>query len=85
MKKLDYTDEKTFITETIEFSDEHYKLAENLHEQYKNDKLSECTPIMVRNDKKSLVFSVNLGDKLKDRVAYERGDNMYKVIIEKIN
>jgi hypothetical protein len=39
---------------------------------------------MVRPDKKSLVFCVNFGDKLQDRVAYERGDNMYKVIIEKV-
>jgi hypothetical protein len=39
---------------------------------------------MVRKDKQSLVFCVNLGDRLKDRVSYENGDNMYRVIIEKI-
>lgn len=39
---------------------------------------------MVSKDKQSLVFCVNSGDKLKGRVAYERGDNTYKIIIEKI-
>lgn len=84
MKKLEYTDEYTFITEEVEFSKEHYELAKNLHKQYESELWSKCTPIMVRKDKQSLVFCVNFGDKLKDRVAYERGDNMYKVIIEKI-
>jgi hypothetical protein len=40
---------------------------------------------MVGKDKESLYFIVNLGVKNKDRVAYERGDNSYKVVIEKIN
>jgi hypothetical protein len=84
MKKLEYTDEETFITEEIEFSDEHYELAENLHKQYESEILSKCSPIMVRKDKKSLIFCVNFGDKMKDRVAYENGDNMYRVVIEKI-
>jgi hypothetical protein len=84
MKKLEYTDESTFTTEEVEFSDEHYELAKNLHKQYENELLSECTPIMVRQDKQSLVFCVKFGNKLKDRVSYECGDNMYKVIIEKI-
>lgn len=81
--KLKYTDEATFITETVEFTDEYYSIAKKLHEQYDSG-LSNCTPIMVREDKKSLVFCVNLGDRLKDSVAWERGDNLYKVIIEKI-
>lgn len=34
--------------------------------------------------KDDVYISVNFGDRLKDRVAYERGDNVYKVIIEKI-
>ena len=84
MKKLEYIDEVTFIKEDVEFSDEHYNLAENLYKQYESELWSKWTPIMVRKDKQSLVFCVNFGDKLKDRVAYERGDNMYKVIIEKI-
>jgi hypothetical protein len=84
MKKLEYTDESTFITEEVEISDEHYEFAKNLHKQYESELLSKCTPTMVRNDKKSLVFCVNFGDKFKDRVDYERGDNMYKVIIEKL-
>ena len=84
MKKLEYTDEYTFVTEEVEFSDEHYELAKNLREQYESELWSKCTPIMVRGDKQSLVFCLNFGDKLKDRAAYERGDNMYKVIIEKI-
>jgi len=85
MKKLEYTDGKTFLTEEIEFTDEHYSLAKNLHRPYENEVLSKCTPIMVAEDKQSLIFCVNLGDKLKDRVAYERGDNMYKIKIEKID
>ena len=84
MKKLEYTDESTFITEEVEFSDEHYEFAKNLHKQYESELLSKCTPIMVTKDKQSLVFCVNFGDRSKDRVAYECGDNMYKVIIEKI-
>lgn len=85
MKKLEYTDESTFTKEEVEFNDEHYELAKNLYSHYESDMWSKCTPIMVRKDKKSLTFCVNLGDKSKDRLAYERGDNMYKVIIEKIN
>ncbi len=84
MKKLEYTDEATFITEEIEFTDEHYELAKKLHKQYESESPSECTSIMVGKDKESLIFCVNLGDKSKDRVAYERGDNKYRVIIEKI-
>jgi hypothetical protein len=81
MKKLEYIDESTFITEEIEFSDEHYELAENL---YKNFKDVSHSPIMVKNDKKSLVFCLNLFDKSKDRVDTECGNNVYRVIIEKI-
>jgi hypothetical protein len=84
MKKIEYTDEKTFITEEVEFKNEHYDIAKNLHKQYESELCSECTPIMVRKDKQSLVFYVNFGDKLKDRIAYERGDNMYRVIIERV-
>lgn len=51
MKKLEYTDEATFITEEVEFSDEHYELAKNLHKQYESDLWSKCTPIMVKKDK----------------------------------
>jgi len=39
---------------------------------------------MVAKDEKSLMFCVNLGDKEKDRVAYECGKQSYKIIIEKI-
>jgi len=84
MQKLEYTDESTFITEEVEFSDEHYELTKNLHKQFESESILKCTPIMVRKDKQSLVFCVNLGDRLKDRVSYENGDNMYRVIIEKI-
>ncbi len=94
VKKLEYTDESTFITEEVKFSDEHYELAKNLrgsslnflvYKQYENELWSKCTPIMAREDKQSLVFCVNLGDKSRDRVAYERGDNKYRIIIERIN
>ena len=84
MIKLEYTDESNFITEEVEFSDEHYDLAKKLHKQYESELGSKCTPIMVSKDKQSLVFCVHFSDKLKDRVAYERGDNTYKIIIEKI-
>ncbi len=84
MIKLEYTDEETFITEEIEFSEEQYNIATKLHEQYKSEYLSKCSPIIVRKDKKSLMFAVNLGDKQKDRAAYERGDDLYRVVIEKI-
>ena len=80
MEKLKYTDESTFITEEVEFSDEHYGLAKDLHKQYE----SKCSPLIVGSDKQSLLFCVNFGDRSKDRVAYERGDNMYRVVIEKI-
>lgn len=84
MKKLEYTDEATFISEEIEFSDEHYELAKKLHKEYEDVLLLKCSPLMVKNDKKSLFFCVNLGDKSKDRVAYHSGVNVYRVIIEKI-
>ena len=82
--KLNYTDEATFITEICDFTEEHYTLAEQLHKQYESERLSECTPLMVRKDKQSLVFTINLGDRINNRVAYERGDHIYKVVIEKV-
>ncbi len=36
---------------------------------------------MVGKDKQSLIFCANLD---KDRASYERGNNMYKVIIQKL-
>lgn len=86
MKKLEkegmvyliHTDEETFVTSAVEFREEHYSLAEDLHSLYDDDGLSKCTPIMVSNDKKSLLFCVNLNDRI------ERGDNKYRIIIEKI-
>lgn len=82
--KLEYTDEATFVTENVEFGDEHYELSKNIHKQYESELLSKCSPIMVDKDKQSLIFCVNLGDKLNHRVAYERGDNIYRIKIEKI-
>lgn len=84
MKKLEFTSEKDFKTEILEFKDAHYEIATNLHKVYSSELLSECSPIMVGEDKKSLIFCINFGDKLKDRVSYERGDNMYRIKIEKI-
>lgn len=83
MIKLEYIDEVTFNTEEIEFSEEIYDIANKLYEQYQSES-SKCTPIMVGNDKKSLVFCVNLGDREKDRISYEKGDTLYRVVIEKI-
>jgi hypothetical protein len=59
-------------------------LAKELHRQYESELLSKCTPIMVGSDKKSLIFCVNLADKNENRVAYECGDNIYRVVVEKI-
>ena len=84
MMALQYTREEDFTTAVVEFTDEHYKLAENLRSLYKSEILSKCTPLMVAKDEKSLMFCVNLGDKEKDRVAYECGKQSYKIIIEKI-
>jgi hypothetical protein len=82
--KIGYTDEATYITEYIEFTDEHYEFAKNLQKEYENERLSICSSIMVGKDKESLTFCVNLADRVKDRGAFERGDNMYKVNISKI-
>lgn len=86
--KMEYTDENTFITEKVEILDEIYEIADNLHKEYrpphKSDLCSKSTPIMVGKDKKSLVFCINLGDKQKDKVAYDKGDNLYRIRIEKI-
>jgi len=84
MKEFEYIDESTFKKENIEFSEEHCDLTESLHEIYKSENLSKCSPVMVGKNKKSLLFCVNLGDKIKDRTGYERGDHMYRIIIEKI-
>ena len=54
---------------------------EELNKLYNDD--LRCSPLMVKNDKKSLVFAINLGDKIENRIAYERGDDIYKIIIEK--
>ena len=40
--------------------------------------------MIVKDDKKSLIFSIDLGDRDKDRVSYEIGDCRYKITIEKI-
>ena len=81
MIKLEYTDESTFITEEVEFSNEQYDLIKSLHDQfdYKN-----TTPIIVGKNKTSLIFGVNLIDRSKDRVGYEIGNSMYRVVVEKI-
>lgn len=73
MIKLKYTNEKTFITEDVEFTNEHYDLAKKIHMLYKQqDTKSLCTPIMVGNDKQSLIFGVNI-----------HSTDWYKVTIEK--
>ncbi len=83
MKKLEYTDEATFLTEQVEFNEKQYSIAKNLHKSY--TRLSKnISPIMVGKDKKSLLFCINLDDRLVDRAAYENGDNIYRIIIEKI-
>lgn len=83
MVKLNYTDEKNFITEEIEFSDDHYLLAKKIHELYEGG-IDKKTPLMVKNDKKSLLFCVDVSDVNTNRVDRENGKNKYKIIIEKI-
>jgi len=85
MKKLEYISEATFKPEDVLFDEEHYKLTKDIHKRYESVLLSKCSPIIVRDDKKSLCFCINLGDKDKDRFAYENGDNKYRITIEKIN
>lgn len=72
---LQYTDEKTFISEDIEFLEEHVEIANQLNEAF------GTTPVIVRNDKKSLCFGINKGLSRLDR---EKGTNLYRVTIEKI-
>ena len=48
MVKLEYTDEQSFITETIEFTDEHYGLSEQIHSLCKNEFKSYTTPVSSR-------------------------------------
>ncbi len=81
MIKLEYTDEETFITEEVEFSNEQYELTKKLHNQFN---YPDCTPILVGKNKTSLIFGVNLTDRSKDRVGYEIGNNMYRVVVEKV-
>jgi len=74
--KLEYTDEKSFKSENIEFEDEHYEIAESLW-----NSIDHGSPIIVGADKKSLIFCVNRGKSRSDR---ELGKNLYKIKIEKV-
>lgn len=84
MKKLNYTSEKDFVTEEIEFSDKQYEIIEKLHNLYKSERCSECTPILVRDDKKSLCFCIDMFDKRKNIHTPERNDCLYRITVEKI-
>jgi len=74
--KMQYGDEETFVMEEIDIPDEQYGVAKELHTLFGN-----YGPIIVRKDKKSICFGVN---KATDRVARERGDNLYRITIEKV-
>ena len=71
-KILEYTDEKTFITENIEFSKKYYDVAEKLHSKYSDELGINCSQIMVHSDKKSLMFCIDLGDKIENNENNER-------------
>lgn len=77
MKQIEFTDEATFITETINVTDEHYELTEQMYNLFGDTDL----PFMVRNDKKSLCFCVNKGE---NRIDREIGTNLYRITIEKL-
>ncbi len=81
--KLNFTDEKTFKSELIEFENDHFNIAKKLHDIYKDDDISICSPIMVGQDKKSLLFCLDTSSG-KDRVEMECGFNKYRVRVEKI-
>lgn len=80
-KILEYTDEKTFITENIEFSKKHYDVAEKLHSKYSDELGINCSQIMVHSDKKSLMFCIDLGDKIENN---ENNENLFRIVIQKI-
>ena len=81
----EYTDEATFISEMVEIPDALCMLADKLHDEFGN-----YGPVILRSDKKSLSFAINTtksGDKTKDfnnRVVIERGDNLYRITVEKV-
>jgi len=74
--KLEYTDEKSFKSENIEFDDDHYEIAESLW-----NSIDHGSSIIVGADKKSLIFCVNRG---KSRIDRELGRCLYKIRIEKL-
>jgi hypothetical protein len=74
--KLEYTDERTFKSEDVEFDDEHYEITETLW-----NSIDHGSPIIVGRDKKSLIFCVNRG---KTRIDRELGKHLYKIRIEKV-
>lgn len=79
--KMEYIDDETFITEEVEIPDDQVRIANEMYNFFGN-----YGPVVIRNDKKSLCFGIS-EDKIKnpnDRLAIERGDNLYRITIEKI-
>ena len=76
----EYTDEATFVSEMVEFPDAQCMIAKELH-----DKFGNYGPVIVRSDKKSLSFAIS-EDKRRNfgRTETERGNNLYRITIEKI-
>lgn len=81
MKEIEYVNEKDFKSEFISFDDLHYQFTEGIFKQLKLKYGNMCSPIMVKNDKKSLMFCINLNN---DKIKKEKGNNTYKIIVEKI-
>lgn len=74
--KMNYTDEESWKSEDVEINDQLYDIAKELHDKHGN-----YGPVILRKDKKSLSFGIN---KAIDRVERERGDNLYRITIEKV-
>jgi len=76
MKTLNYVDEVTFKSESVEIDDEQYNIAIEIFKNFGN-----YGQMIVGSDKKSLVFSINKG---LNNIDKEIGSNLYTVTIKKI-
>lgn len=73
--KLNYTSEKTFKSEWLDFPDNQFLLSKFIYDECRK---FELTPLMVSQDKKSIVFCVNLSE--------ERNDGeVYRIRIDKVD
>lgn len=81
MEKLEYTDEETFITEEVEFEETHVELVNEIKDFFVSELIHN--QIMVGKDKKSLIFGVDLSN----RVGHSDEDDTkfrISIVVEKI-